>query len=150
MESSSIKFSRELNKLSPEEVANAMNISVEDYIKIEKGETIPTKDFLTDLSDLFGEDFVNREPLRNIKIFDVLYDFYNLQVIFRNIKKKFEFTEKYENFLDSCIYRKGLIYPKSLDKLNLNLTSTELSLFSESIEVLKLKLQLLDNSLNQK
>lgn len=138
-----LKNCRELKKLSTSDLAKLMGVDVEIIEKIESGKMAPSKDFLSEVGYLLGEDLVNEDRLKNLKLFNLLDSFYKLQVSFLEFKKKYIGTESYNNFLDECVYRNGLIYPKFLGDTELQLTSTEITLFYASVEILKLKMELI-------
>lgn len=138
-----IKCRRNLKGYSMEYISKQLNVDVNEYSKVESGEIVPSKDFLIELGELLDEDLINIGNLKNVKIFDILNEFYNLQQLFKSVRSECIDTDKYNEFLEDCIYRKGLVYPKFLGEFKMSLNNIELLLFRESINVLKLKLELL-------
>ena len=61
-----LKYLRQLNSFSQQEIANRLNISRQSYIKYEKGSVVPSDETITHLAQIYkvSEDFIkaNRIP----------------------------------------------------------------------------------------
>ena len=137
-----IKDSRELNNYSISDFSKLLNISPDELTRIENGQLVPDRDTLIHIGTLLGLDLINDDVSKNIKIFDILKTFYDLQMEFRNFQNSCKSSKAYNDLLNSCIYKDGLIYPKMLDEIDLNLSNIELLFFKECLEVLRLKIRL--------